>query len=461
MTARILIVDDLPTNLLLLEAILEDEFYDVIKASSGEEAVEIAKREKPDLVLLDVMMPGEDGYSVCRRLKALSETRMLPVIFVTAIAEPEARAEGLAAGAEDFVCKPLNAVELIARVRALLRQKELIDEMCGPEDVSAALVPLYDGSAPHRARTIALVDNGSALLTALKPGLATFGAIRTLPIDGALDMIRSSEVDLVALPIAAHERDGLELLARLRGSAETRGLPVLAASIDERVAPIARAFDLGANECVKLPSARLEIETRIRNMIRRKKFSDRLRGNMHASLRLATTDAVTGLFNRHYLTHQLELLASAAHADATPLSLLLLDLDRFKDVNDQHGHTAGDHMLRRVAETIAANIRGVDVAARFGGEEFAVALPGIDSDEAVHVAERIRLLVAETRINVGGQEVGVTISIGVATLTTNGDMHNLVTRADRALYVAKDMGRNQTQVENARMNRTSENMTGG
>ncbi|MHB9880938.1 diguanylate cyclase [Pacificimonas sp. ICDLI1SI03] len=447
MTARILIVDDMPTNIMLLQAILEEEFYDVVTAGSGEEALELAAREQFDLVLLDIMMPDQNGYCVCRRLKALSETRLLPVILVTAISDPEARAEGLAAGADDFITKPINAAELIARVRSVLRQKFMFDELSGPEDVSGSVVPFAAQLSGERDRTVALIDNGSALLTALKAQLVTFGEVRTLPMDDALDTICKMHIDLVALPISAQERGGLELLARLRGNPATRDIPILAAATEDRVAPIVRAFDLGAGDCVRLPASHREIEARVRTLLRRRMFAERLRGNVHLSLRLATTDAVTGLFNRHYLTSQLETMCMTAAADGTPLSLILLDLDRFKRVNDDYGHTAGDIVLRRIADMIAANVRGVDVAARFGGEEFAIILPSIGPEEAWQAAERIRRLIEKAEIDANGQCVRMTTSAGVATLTPGGDLNSLIARADRALYAAKYAGRNRTETD--------------
>ncbi|MEM8827303.1 MAG: diguanylate cyclase, partial [Pseudomonadota bacterium] len=217
-----------------------------------------------------------------------------------------------------------------------------------------------------------------------------------------------------------------------------------AASMDGEVGPIVRAFDMGVSDCMRLPASRVEVEARVRTLIRRKQFADRLRGNMRQSFRLATTDAVTGLFNRHYLTDQLDIMIETANGSGAPLSLIIFDLDRFKAVNDTHGHVTGDMALRRVAEHLAANVRGVDVAARFGGEEFAVILPGIDMEEAHRAAERIRHLIAETDLEASdGAHFGLTISAGIASLIPGETAYDLVQRADLALYAAKEAGRNR------------------
>ncbi|MEX2250373.1 MAG: response regulator, partial [Parvibaculum sp.] len=129
MTARVLIVDDVPANLKLLDAKLTAEYFDVFKASSGPEALTAAKEQQPDIILLDVMMPGMDGFEVCRRLKAAPETVHIPVVMVTALDQPADRVQGLEAGADDFLTKPLNDLALFARVKSLVRLKMVTDEL--------------------------------------------------------------------------------------------------------------------------------------------------------------------------------------------------------------------------------------------------------------------------------------------------------------------------------------------
>ncbi|MGB3721782.1 MAG: diguanylate cyclase [Pacificimonas sp.] len=444
MSARILIVDDLPVNRMLLQAILEDEYFEVLVASGGAEATEIAARERPDLILMDVMMPNEDGFSVTQRLKAAPETHAIPVMLVTARADPDARVDGLSAGAEDFVTKPIRGPELIARVRALLQHKRIADELSIPSrEGELVAAPDSGGDRLSRDLTIALIDNLAAPLTQLRAQLATFGEIRTLPLPTALETLRKSNFDLIALPIGAQDSDGLRLLSRLRGHAETRDLPILAASLDDHSEPLVRAFEIGASDCLHLPAHQAEVQTRVRALLRRKRETDRLRSNVHRNMQLAITDEVTGLYNRHYLSQHLNLMIEAARDDDRPLSVALFDLDRFKAVNDQHGHHAGDRILRKVAELIATNIRGVDIAARYGGEEFAVIMPGVDLFGAELVAERIRHVVAAGGPPPSGMEnIDITTSGGVAMLAMNDDASALLARADNALYAAKRAGRN-------------------
>ncbi len=443
MSARILVVDDMPVNRMLLEAILEDEYFEVLTAANGAEAVDTALREGPDLILMDVMMPDENGFSVTRRLKTQADTRDIPVILVTARSDPDARAEGLLAGADDFVTKPISGPELVARVRSILNYKRIADELALPGTNGKLLVDIDSHVSDDRALRIALIDNMAAPLTQLRAQLAAFGEVRTLPLAGALETLRKSSVDLVALPIGARDSDGLRLLSRLRGHAETRDLPILAASIDDHVDPLVRAFEIGASDCLHLPAHNVEVETRVRALLRRKQATDRLRSSIHLSMRLATTDAVTGLYNRHYLSQQLDILIAAAHADNRPLSLILFDLDDFKRVNDRHGHHAGDRILQKVAELIATNVRGVDIAARYGGEEFAVVMPGLGLDGAMQVAERIRSILEKGGPPPPGLEnIDITTSGGVATLSRGDDAKTLLANADDALYTAKSAGRN-------------------
>lgn len=451
MTARVLIVDDTRPNLVLLERQLGDEFFETLSATSGQQAIELAKRELPDIILLDVMMPGMDGFETCERLKGDPETAHIPVVIITALDQPAARMRGLAAGADDFLVKPIRDVELFARVRSLVRLKTLFDEMRAREATGGLLGPAstIDFGAGDETATIVTVDDGSYVAADILGMLRGFGAVVTLPIDRGLDRLRKFPCDLVVVPLIQDHLSGLRLISRLRSHSETRRLPLLAIVDREDPLPLVKGFELGVDDCVKFPADMLEVTARVRTLLRRKRLATRMRDNVHLSMRLATTDAVTGLYNRHYMTHHLASSIARARSNGRPLSLLMLDLDHFKRINDEFGHAVGDKALRLLAERLATNVRGVDLIARYGGEEFTVIMPDTDLATANAIAERLCMLIAAEPFKVDGlaSELRLTVSIGIATLRdTDHDGMALLARADAALYAAKHAGRNQVML---------------
>ena len=190
----------------------------------------------------------------------------------------------------------------------------------------------------------------------------------------------------------------------------------------------------------------------MRTQLRRKRYSDKLRHSLQLSLEMAITDQLTGLFNRRYMSRHLGTLIDSANTTGKPVSFLILDIDYFKQVNDTHGHDIGDEVLREFASRISANVRGIDLACRYGGEEFVVVMPDTDLNFAYMVAERLRQAVADApfRITPAPGQLSVTISIGVtASEGTRDTPEALLKRADQALYRAKRDGRNRVVADAA------------
>jgi two-component system cell cycle response regulator len=179
--------------------------------------------------------------------------------------------------------------------------------------------------------------------------------------------------------------------------------------------------------------------------VRRRRYTEHLRDNVQVSIEMAITDALTGLHNRRYLESHLETLTQQAHLRGKPLTLMMLDIDFFKSINDSYGHESGDDVLREFATRVRKSIRGIDLACRYGGEEFVVVMPEADPGVATMVGERLRRAVACEPFTVdrGGKRVEVTISVGVATLECGESVADLLKRSDQALYRAKRDGRNR------------------
>jgi two-component system cell cycle response regulator len=448
MTARILVVDDVDANVRLLEAKLTAEYYDVLTATDGPSALAVAAREQPDIVLLDVMMPGMDGFEVCRRLKDDPATRHIPVVLVTALDGRQDRITGLDAGADEFLTKPLDDLFLFSRVKSLTRLKLVIDEL-RQREASGRKVGAIEGVGSRLAATggrVLIVDD----LERQAQRIATELSIEHRPVietesEKALLSARGP-VDLLIVNACAKGFDGLRLCAQIRSDEQSRHLPILAiVDVDDR-ARVVKAMELGVNDILARPVDPQELAARVRTQIKRKRYTDFLRTNLDHSLELAVTDQLTGLHNRRYMFGQLKALVDRSRHGGDPVSALLIDLDHFKQVNDGFGHDVGDEVLREFAVRLATNVRAIDLPCRFGGEEFCVVMPDTKIEDAQRIAERIRLHVgsAPFRVSGGRESLTVTISIGVAATLGEGDTPDkLVKRADAALYEAKAQGRNR------------------
>jgi two-component system cell cycle response regulator len=451
MTARVLVVDDVPANVKLMEARLSAEYFDVITAYSGAEALAVCARAECDIVLLDVMMPDMDGFEVCRRLKSNPATHHIPVVIVTALDQPADRVRGLEAGADDFLTKPVNDVALISRVRSLARLKMLTDELR-----MRALTSKEIGIQSPEREAVAEMGRGGRILivddrqSSYERMATTLVGEHVVEVESdpneALFRAAEGNYDLVMVSLALRNFDGLRLCSQLRSLERTRNVPILAVVEADNNQRLVRGLEIGVNDYLIRPIDRNEMLARVRTQIKRKRYTERLRDNVQASIEMAITDALTGLFNRRYMETHLTTLIEQAAARGKPLSVLVLDIDYFKAINDGHGHDAGDDVLREFALRIRKSIRNIDLACRYGGEEFVIVMPETDMAVATMVAERLRRRIASEpfAIQDGACRLDVTISIGIAALDGPSDnAAGLVKRADTALYRAKRDGRNR------------------
>ncbi|MBS7703999.1 PleD family two-component system response regulator [Chelatococcus asaccharovorans] len=451
MSARVLVVDDTPINVKLLEARLSAEYFDVISASNGREALEICEQNRCDIVLLDAMMPGMDGFEVCRKLKSQPSTVHIPIVMVTALDQPSDRLRGLDAGADDFLTKPVDDMALIARVRSLVRLKAVTDEL-RTRVIASREFGLEDALVSATAETgqnarVFIIEDRPATAERLAAALAIYHHVdwEADPQQAlARAALQNYDVILVNLDIGGF--DGLRLCGQLRAFESTRNAIVLMMARAEDKERILRGLDIGMNDYLLRPVDRNELVARVRTQMRRKRFADRLRDSVQASLELAVIDSLTGLHNRRFLDARLGAAFEAPTLGTRPLVLLMLDLDHFKTVNDQFGHDAGDEVLKECANRIRSQTRGIDIVARFGGEEIVIIVPDATSEAAEVMAERIREEIEHQPFLVNGarQSVDVTVSIGVAArLPSDQTPGDLLRRADQALYQAKEAGRNR------------------
>ena len=452
MPARILVVDDLPASVKVLEAKLTSEYYDVLTATDGAAALEIINEHDPDLVLLDVIMPGMDGVEVCRRIKENPETTHIPVVMVTSLHDADDRVRCLDAGADDFLSKPVNDITLFARVRSLVRLKRMLDQWRMRKETTKML-----GFQPPRDSS--RLDNGSnARIYLAADNAVERSAISEIlsedhdlvidiePSEASSEQVAKGDADVVIVGLGDEGDGPLRLCSHLRSLDETRQLPILLIGNEDDMGRLIKALEMGINDYILRPINKHELLARVRTQVRRKRYQDRLQTDLLHSLSLALTDSLTGLHNRRYLSMHLETVMKRMVESDKPMCLLMIDIDHFKKINDTHGHAAGDTVLSSLAHRIAGNMRGFDLVARYGGEEFVAVLPDTSVEVAQQVANRLCETISHDPFPIGneGVRVTITLSVGIAHALGKGDTPEaIIERADGALYQAKNLGRNR------------------
>lgn len=459
MTGRILVVDDVATNRIVMKVKLAAACYTVEQAENGAAALAAARDKKPDLILLDVMMPDMSGVEVCRALKADPATADIPVVLITALADRNAKMEGLEAGADDFLTKPVEEVTLLARVRSLLRARDHVRDLRGQDDTVSAYgfaesAAGFEGKAA-RPGNIALVAPGPKGAVLWKSAIDDrLGAhVRIIPRETALSETMSEQddaPDLFVISVDLGQRnEGLRLLSDLRSRPGTRHaatIMILPEGDSERAAI---ALDLGASDVLHDPFDSKELAIRISAQLDRKRRSDRMRAGVRAGLEAAIIDPLTGLYNRRYALHRMEqILSGSAVEPDSGTAVMMIDLDFFKTVNDTYGHAAGDMVLQEVARRLGKQLRARDLLARIGGEEFLVVLSDTDPLRAADCAERLRSAIGDTGFDIGkgSLPLRVTASVGLAlpgVVAGAVSPEMLIHQADMALYGAKSHGRDQ------------------
>ena len=451
MSARVLVVDDILPNVKLLEAKLTSEYYDVLTATNGEEALVIVEKDNPDLILLDVMMPGMDGFEVCTRIKQNPRLAHIPVVMVTALTDTEDKVRGLESGADDFLTKPINDTALMARVRSLVRLKMTTDEWRVRENTANQL-GVVEGASNVMTESVAdakilMIEDKDyeerKIIETIKEDTSTI-----IPVHSGLEVmekIAEDNFDLLIISLNLENEDGLRLCSHLRSNEKTRSTPILMIGEEQDMERIASGLEIGAHDYILRPVEKNELLARVRTQIRRKRFQERLRSSYEISLSMALTDSLTGLYNRRYLEVHLDKLLEKNRNDRKSMAVLMIDIDHFKAVNDTYGHNVGDEILKIFAQRLKDGLRPTDLIARLGGEEFTVILPDVTEDRAYMVAERLRRAIAKDPITCSTDDgcLNITTSIGGALIDYEPHtVQEALERADKVLYSAKDSGRN-------------------
>jgi two-component system cell cycle response regulator len=445
-TGRVLLVDD---SIIALEAIgsrLKESGLDVVTTSSPREALGLAT-EGPqpfDLLILDVMMPEMNGHELTRRLRGHSRTGNTPILLLTSLDSTDDRVAGLVAGADDFFTKTTPNAEMLARVRSFISLGKMREQLQSQHEAMARVMREPEAVQAPQAR-VEIIHHQAAVADRLAR------AVRSSPMGNEFQISQrvpaerlvSTDADLLVVGYSVALEGEQPLLKRLGFDEEAPAILVVdeAESASRRVT----AFDAGADDYLTMQTPMAELGARLGSALRRQRRQRQLRTSRDRARLVAVTDPLTGLYNRAYFQEAFGVEFRRAQRYKHPMSLVLLDLDHFKQVNDNLGHSAGDEALREVSARLRRTARSTDVVARHGGEEFAMILPETDLEHGLLAAERFRAAVDGATVEgARGGRRSLTISIGVGCYPVHASsMSELMELTDAALYMAKRTGRNR------------------
>jgi diguanylate cyclase (GGDEF)-like protein/PAS domain S-box-containing protein len=473
----ILIIDDTPANLGVVARNLEANNCDILVAQDGEEGLRRAALAQPDLILLDVMMPGIDGIETCRRLKAAEATRAIPVIFMTALADVTDKVAGFAAGGVDYVTKPFQVEELLARVNTHLalraiqqevagQNRQLEDEIAVRRETEGALRQVHAELSVRLNELKQENADRQRAEAALRMSEIRYRRLFETAMDGIVLLDFATARIIEANPafgrMFGYVADQLagQVFTALEPFRSIPDLHAVVADLRARGTAFAEHWALTKSEnagidvefvggIYHMGDAKV-IQCNFRDITDRKKAEARIQY-------MALHDALTGLPNRTLLEDRLNQIITRALRNQKRAAVLLLDLDHFKVINDSLGHHVGDQLLEIVATRLREALRASDTAARLGGDEFVIVLPEIgETKEAAIVARKLLKILVEPFF-IDGNQLHVGGSIGISTYPTDGvDPGTLVRAADTAMYDAKRKGRGTFQFFTPELNEAAQ-----
>jgi two-component system, cell cycle response regulator len=447
---KILIVDDEPMNLNVLQDHLLQNKYEVLQAQSGAEALEIAVQESPDLILLDVGMPEMDGCEVIRRLKMDPQSLDVLAILVTPPGALEEKLNGLEAGADEFLSKPVQKTELLTRIRSLILYKQLREQFTIRNQVETLFQdPLGNWAVweqrPDRQRILVVEDRPqdvNRLQHYLKE--MPWEVEEVTRGEEALRLLENKSFDLVLPDLHLPGMDGLEICRRLKARDQTRNIQVLLLACWSDFTSNALSFPIGADDLLVKPLNGIELQVRIGTLLKKKTYLDRLHHIKENNFNEGITDPGTGLYNRSFLRHFLNLEVKRSLRQKYPLTLLMCAICDFPKILNSRGLEAGERILWEVGHLLQENFREIDLPVHCGEEVFAMVLPYTDSPGALKGAARVRKVIQDHSFLKDSAEspLKIDIQMGISFYSSSElKVDEFIRKAEEALFQAKKEGK--------------------
>ncbi|HEX2171318.1 MAG TPA: diguanylate cyclase [Dehalococcoidia bacterium] len=449
---HILLIEDDPDVLALIEQLLVESGYSVAAVESGERGLALFDPRTVDLILLDAMLPGLNGWEVCQRIKSQPVHPYVPILMLTARAALQDRVRGLEAGADDYLTKPFDIDELLAHVRAMLRIRsaevriwqrsqdlEALNAIAGAVNASLDLTEILTLALTRVVTTagaavggIWLAEaDGTVFQLAVQTGLSVEQAAHLVQVQRAHPVVSRALAEGAPIRLPAAEDTallgqalpptGTSLYLPLASKGLAVGLLALGSQHAEAFAPalLRLLSTLSVTIAVAVDNARLYAQTRL----------------------VADTDPLTGLYNHRYMQDVIENELARADRSHRPFAIMMIDLDRFKSYNDTYGHPAGDRLLHDMAGMLATICRRTDTVGRYGGDEFIILLPETNAAQAQVLGNRIHAAYRALAADRDYDSVGISLSIGIAMYPADGQVRQqLINAADAAMYRAKHQG---------------------
>jgi two-component system cell cycle response regulator len=436
-----------------MNAILSSEPYEILQAYDGKTALEQINQSKIDIVLLDIMMPGMDGYEVTSKLKSDPQTRHIPIILVSALNSRENKLRGLELGADEFLTKPVNKIEILSRIKSMLRLRQYQEQLNARLKSEETLtMPTFErnnvSQRPSAGQKVLLVEDDEKDIKLFET--ITYGQPYSFMVakcgEEAIRLAQQEKIDLIILDILLPGINGYQVCEQLKGSEKTRNIQIVMISCLSDLESKIKGVEQGVDDFLVKPIDSRQIKSRINALLKKKLYLDQLHYHNEKALDLAIIDGLTGLYNQSYFKRYLELEIQRSVQQGYQVALIMTDLDDFKKINDTFGHPTGDAVLQEFTRIIKANIREMDLPARYGGEEFVVVVPYADGQIASEIAEKVRMAICNHGFT---NEIPcswgkITASFGVASCPSDAtNVDGLIEKADFMLYRAKRAGKNR------------------
>lgn len=447
MSGKVLVVDDMPFNLKLIQAKLKKGYYTVYTATNGLEAIEVARRVGPDVIVMDAVMPYMSGFEAIRVLRGEVGTAHIPIIMLSALDAHQDKIMALSVGADDFLRKPVNGKEIVARIKSMIRLKVMYDELRMREKIARSFgirTTRFDFQDTDGAKVL-LVEEDEYLCSKITNKLSE-NKMQVIKCDDVLGLECGSDTgdyDVIIISLLMRRFDGLRVCATIRNMDRYKHTPILVIVDDGDEYGLETSLDLGAHDAIMSPIEENELLARCRAQVKKRRYHDHLVSHYKQSLMDSIVDDTTHLYNRRYFDGHMRNIVLQKSTVEDGFALMILDLDQFKNINDTFGHLAGNEVLAEVAIRISDSVRAHDLCARYAGDEFVVLMSHVNPSEAKYISDRICKQIKDSPFVIKAADVPIncTASAGVTMLRADDTVETFFQRADTNLYAAKNAGR--------------------